>query len=139
MLCTKSSAYTRKAWPSRKESRPAMQSISPPEITTARTGQLRGVAVGSGCNCGAARNWAGKSGLAFSSTQFLPSALTAREAWERGRTAGSPAPARTQQAQRQFHCGKPPPAAAPSTLTNIVRPAKALGLGSVFYFLAAEI
>ena len=54
--------------------------------------------------------------------QFLPFAQQA--GWEpminarlRGGTAGSPARARTQFAQPQFHCGRPPPAAEPSTRT----------------------
>ena len=38
-----------------------------------------------------------------------------RLAWVRGLTRGSPAQASRQTSQPQFHWGKPPPAAAPST------------------------
>jgi cytochrome c556 len=47
--------------------------------------------------------------------QFSPSAVTARLAWVRGRTRASPAHAKRHVGQRQFHCGKPPPAAEPRT------------------------
>src|SRR5580692_7579295 len=42
-------------------------------------------------------------------------AVTARLAWVRGLTLASPAQASRQTSQPQFHWGKPPPAAAPST------------------------
>ena len=84
----------------------------------AAIGEARGT-VPSGCKAGSRLIWAGRSGLAFSSTQRTPSALNASEAWVRGLTSGSPALARWQLAQPQFHCGKPPPAAAPSTFTRI--------------------
>ena len=41
---------------------------------------------------------------------------TARLAWVRGLTRASPDHASWQTRQRQFHCGNPPPAAAPSTM-----------------------
>src|SRR6516162_5577831 len=44
-----------------------------------------------------------------------PSAVTARLACVRGFTLASPAQASRQTSQQQFHWGKPPPAAAPST------------------------
>ena len=58
----------------------------------------------------------GRSGEALIKTQFSPSAVTARLACVRGRTRGSPFHARRQVGQRQFHCGKPPPAAEPRTM-----------------------
>jgi hypothetical protein len=51
--------------------------------------------------------------------QRRPSALTASEAWWRGLAAGSPVRARWQAGALEFHWGKPPPAAAPSTTTRI--------------------
>jgi hypothetical protein len=53
------------------------------------------------------------SGEQFSNTHRSPSAVTASEHWLRA--AASPFHARSQLAQRQFHCGKPPPAADPRT------------------------
>ena len=51
-----------------------------------------------------------------------PSALTASEAWLRGRAATSPARERRHPAPAEFHCGKPPPAPAPRTIArNIVK------------------
>lgn len=58
----------------------------------------------------------GRSGEALIKTQFSPSAVTARLACVRGRTRGSPVHAKRQTGQRQFHCGKPPPAAEPRTM-----------------------
>jgi hypothetical protein len=46
----------------------------------------------------------------------------------RGFAAGSPARARRQAEVFEFHCGKPPPAAAPSTMTRNAGPP---GYGSV--------
>jgi len=70
-----------------------------------------------------ARGWSGGklsicariSGEQFSSSHASPSALTATHSWLRARAR--PAPSRTprQFGQPQFHCGNPPPAAAPST------------------------
>ena len=60
-------------------------------------------------------NLLGKIGEALINTQFSPSAVTARLAWVRGRTRASPAHAKRHVGQRQFHCGKPPPAAEPRT------------------------
>jgi hypothetical protein len=45
-------------------------------------------------------------------------AVTAMLAWVRGLTRGSPAQASRQTRHAQFHCGKPPPAAEPSTITE---------------------
>src|SRR4051812_47334905 len=45
----------------------------------------------------------------------LPLPLAAMLAWVAGRTRGSPRRARWHSWQPQFHCGNPPPAAAPRT------------------------
>lgn len=69
-----------------------------------------------GCNSGAARNCAVMSGEALTSAQqSLPLPRTAIEDWVRGRARSVPARTPAQFRQLQFHCGKPPPAAAPST------------------------
>src|SRR6201996_2008520 len=59
--------------------------------------------------------WARRSGDALMSTHCSPFADTAMLAWLRGLTRGSPAQAKLQTGQRQFHCGNPPPAAEPRT------------------------
>ncbi len=116
-----------------------MQSISAPEITTAFTGEFRGGPFAQGCKRAASRNCAGKSGLAFKSTQKLPSALTAKDAWLRGFTAGSPERARRQLRRLKFHCGNPPAAAAPSTLISMRNLPMAAGRGPLNYLPRAEI
>src|SRR5688500_17390680 len=60
-----------------------------------------------------------RSGEALTSVQRRSSAETAMEAWVAGLAAGSPARARRQASLLAFHCGKPPPAAAPSTRTSM--------------------
>jgi len=60
-------------------------------------------------------NLLGRSGEALINSQLSPSAVTARLAWVRGCTRASPAHAKRHVGQRQFHCGKPPPAAEPRT------------------------
>jgi hypothetical protein len=57
----------------------------------------------------------GRLGEALINSQFSPSAVMARLACVRGCTRASPAHARRHVGQRQFHCGKPPPAAEPRT------------------------
>ncbi|VVT06205.1 hypothetical protein RV420_280178 [Roseovarius sp. EC-SD190] len=52
------------------------------------------------------------SGEAFKTTQRTPSVVTARDDWVEAGIL--PSRARLQFSQPQFHCGKPPPAAAPS-------------------------
>src|SRR6185312_10565578 len=56
-----------------------------------------------------------KSGEALIRNQRSPSPLTASEAWVRRFAPGSPERARRQPSAFEFHCGKPPPAAAPNT------------------------
>lgn len=65
-----------------------------------------------------------RSGEAPMRSQFSPSPVTATLAWVAGRTRGSPVRARLHWRHPQFHCGKPPPAADPST--------RATGLGCQF-------
>ncbi len=68
--------------------------------STASMGLRRSVP---GCSAGCADSCARTSGLALSSTQRTPSALTATEDWVRGGTAGSPARAASHWGQPQFH------------------------------------
>jgi len=55
----------------------------------------------------------------LNSTQSVPSAETAIDDWVRGRARIVPLRTPSQFGQLQFHCGKPPPAAEPSTLMRI--------------------
>src|SRR5689334_10816051 len=59
------------------------------------------------------------SGEALKSTHRRPSAVAAIEDCVRGRARMVPRRTPRQLAQLQFHCGKPPPAALPSTRTLI--------------------
>ena len=94
-----------------------MVSTSAPVSTTAAIGEWRiSPGAGRGCSAGVAMICCRRSGEAFSSTQPSPSAETASEAWLRAGAAGSPASARRQPGPAEFHCGKPPPAAAPRTM-----------------------
>ena len=79
-----------------------------------------------GCSAGVFESCARRSGAAFSKVQRSPSAETARLACVRAVTRGSPSHARRHTAQRQFHCGNPPPAAAPSTMA-VRRPIRPSG------------
>ena len=101
---------------SRSENSPSQASTSPFGSATAATGERRPPARGhsSGVRSSCART----SGDAPSSSQRSPSADTASDACVRG---GRRAPLRTPShwRQPQFHCGKPPPAAEPSTRTRI--------------------
>ena len=67
-----------------------------------------------GCRSGFARNCVKMSGDAFTSAQESPPE-TAMEDWVRARPRKVPARYPLQFGQLQFHCGKPPPAADPST------------------------
>src|SRR5262245_50234338 len=60
------------------------------------------------------------SGEQLNSVQELPSRLTAMLDWVRLTTRLSPDQKSSHMAQRQFHCGKPPPAADPSTTTFMI-------------------
>ena len=101
---------------SRRLKRPAIWSISAPVRITALIGLPR--VPTRGCNTFDCRSCWGRSGEALISTQFSPSAVIARLAWVRGRARTSPAHAKRHVGQRQFHCGKPPPAAEPSTMAE---------------------
>src|SRR5262245_955491 len=79
-----------------------------PEPRSARRGESSGVA----------RICPRPSGEALSRTQRPPSSLTAIDDWLRGRARTVPARTPAQFRQLQFHCGKPPPAAEPKTLTR---------------------
>ena len=107
-------AYSVKAWRSRKLSRPATWSISPPVRSTALIGLPR--VSPRGCKGGERRSCSGRSGDALIRSQSSPFAEMARLACVRGLTRRSPAHANRQTGQRQFHCGNPPPAAEPSTM-----------------------
>src|ERR1700724_153977 len=68
-------------------------------------------------NAGLACNWAVMSGDTLTSAQ--PAASRPRIAiddWVRARARTVPARTPAQRGQLQFHCGNPPPAAAPNTL-----------------------
>ena len=64
------------------------------------------------------------SGEAFRSTQSSPSALTATLSWLRGVARTLPSRTPRQLGQPQFHWGKPPPAAEPSTRMRTIGPPK---------------
>ena len=94
-----------------------MASTSAPVSSTAEMGELRSGA-GRGWSAGVAAICWRRSGLAFTSSQRSPSADAAMLAWLRGSAAGSPARERRQPAPAEFHCGNPPPAPAPRTITR---------------------
>src|SRR6478735_4479438 len=73
-----------------------------------------------GCNSGVAAICARMSGEAFTRSQSVPFSLTAIEDCVRGVALSVPRRTPSQLRQLQFHCGKPPPADEPSTLTFIV-------------------
>src|SRR5262249_50566474 len=68
-----------------------------------------------GCSRGKARSWVSTSGEALNRTHSIPSAEAAMEDWVRGRARIVPLRTPSQLRQLQFHCGRPPPAADPST------------------------
>ncbi len=72
-----------------------------------------------GCSAGVRSICQRTSGEQLSRNQASPSALTAAEDWVRGLAAGSPARARAQLPQAQFHWGKPPPAADPRMMIRM--------------------
>ena len=115
MPCVRAVASTVKACRSRSVSNPAIASTSPPVSRTAAIGDER--ATPRGTRQGVASICCRKSGDAFSKSQFAPSPETAIDACVRGRAAGSPDRARLHAAEPEFHCGNPPPAAAPRTTT----------------------
>ena len=107
-------AYRLKDSRSRRLSRPAAWSISAPVRMTALMGLPR--VPEAGCSAGDCRTCWGRSGAALIKTQLSPSPVTARLVCVRGRARASPAHASRHVGQRQFHCGKPPPAADPKTM-----------------------
>src|SRR5262249_14741270 len=107
-------ASTVKACRSRNVRRPATWSTSAPVRMTAAIGLLRRSA--RGCSAGVASSWARRSGVALRRIHCSPSPERARLAWVRGLTRVSPLQARRHTGHRQFHCGKPPPPAEPSTI-----------------------
>lgn len=72
-----------------------------------------------GWSCGSALSWERMSGEALIRTQLRESVLTAIEDWVRDVALSVPSRIPRQLGQLQFHCGKPPPAAAPRTRTLI--------------------
>ena len=71
-----------------------------------------------GWSAGERRICSGRSGDALIRSQSSPLAETARLAWVRDFTRRSPDHANWHAGHRQFHCGKPPPAAEPSTIAR---------------------
>ena len=69
-----------------------------------------------GCKHGVAKSWARRSGVALRRIQSSPLPDTARLACVRALTRVSPAQASRHTGHRQFHCGKAPPPAEPSTI-----------------------
>ena len=66
------------------------------------------------------------SGLALRRNQRFRSTLSATDACVRRRATIAPERAPAQLAQAQFHCGKPPPAAEPSTCSHTMRRVRSL-------------
>ena len=93
-----------------------MWSSSASVSSTARSGVSRPAR---GCSGGKASIWPRMSGEALSRNQFRWSALTATDDWVRGRAGREPVRTARHPGQPQFHCGKPPPAADPSTCSHI--------------------
>ena len=83
---------------------------APPRRSGCRAGRSRG------CSAGVARICAAQIGRRVDERPAPVVGETARLACVRGLTRASPAQASWQTGQRQFHCGKPPPAAEPSTM-----------------------
>src|SRR5215207_7186681 len=89
--------------------------MSPLVSRTALMGLPRGDP--SGRKAGVAAICSRISGEQFRSTHEFPLApCTAREDWVRLVTRGSLSQYKAHIRQRQFHCGKPPPAAVPVTM-----------------------
>src|SRR5262245_39201808 len=86
-------------------------------------GLERGPSSGRGASSGVAASCWRRSGEALSSTQRLPSRLTASEDCVRALRPGLPARTSAQLRQLQLTCGNPPPAAEPRTLM-IMAPAR---------------
>ncbi len=89
-----------------------MPSTSALTSTTPTIGECRAP---TGAMAGFARICCRKSGEAPTTTQRAASAVTATATCVRGKARGSPARANAHNRHAQFHCGNPPPAAAPKT------------------------
>jgi hypothetical protein len=72
-----------------------------------------------GCSFGLRSSWSRRPGEAFTRYQEQPSPETASCDCDRGVTRGEQERAATQLVQAQFHCGRPPPAAAPAHVTTL--------------------
>ena len=86
-----------------------------------------------GCASENACNWTRMSGDASTRIQLAPSALTAMDDCVRARALMCPRRKPSQLRQLQFHCGKPPPAAEPSTriLTVLLAGGKSPEMGRI--------
>src|SRR5271157_4145682 len=91
--------------------------MSPFVRTTALIGELRLGPSRSGCNSGVDWICWRRSGEALTMTQLRQSAATAMLDWVRRLTRLSPSHAMRDSRVLQFHCGNPPPAPEPRTLT----------------------
>ena len=75
-----------------------------------------------GCSGGLASSCARMSGDALNKIHCSPLTDTAIDDWVLGNASTDPSRTPRQLRQLQFHCGKPPPAADPRTLTFIAPP-----------------
>src|SRR3954447_26997935 len=105
-----------KSEPSRIDNNPATASTSLLVRITPAIGLWRSWPC-LGCSCGVALSCWRRSGEALTRNQCSPSALTAIEAWVL-LSSGCPFRAVRHTGHPQFHCGTPPPAAAPRTTTR---------------------
>ena len=105
-----------KGEPSRIDNSPATASTSPLVRITPAIGLCLSCPA-LGCSCGVAITCWRRSGEALIRYQCTPSTLTAIEAWVL-RSSGCSLRAFRHTAHPQFHCGIPPPAAAPRTTTR---------------------
>src|SRR5260221_3248064 len=133
--CPSAVAHSANGWRSRIVKSPATASTSPPVRTTPPIGEERSPCRGH--KHSVAPIWARRSGEAFSRNQLSPSTETAKDAWVRDFAATSPARARRQAGVFEFHWGKPPPAAEPSTTTRpAASPGSCAGEKSCYFTLA---
>ena len=74
-----------------------------------------------GCRAGVRWIWVRMSGEALTSSQSVPSALSAMDDCVRGVARTVPRRTPSQLGQLQFHCGKPPPAEEPRTRMRMAK------------------
>jgi len=98
-------------------SKPKTQSVSALVSMMPSMGVLRSAAVGA--NSESLKSCWRRSGEALRSNQVVEDAETATCVCVRGWPFSTPCRKRLQFEHPQFHCGKPPPAAEPRTLTRI--------------------